>query len=116
MECRNPSQYKTLPCFNFLSTGYCKYEHKCHFIHDERIRYNKPVDRRYISDKRNSTMSEEGYMLIYWPQMYYPSREYSPEMVSKDEIVNSTWKRFVEDMYLFKPYVIHSGLIYNFST
>lgn len=114
MDYKNPTQYKTLPCFNFLSTGHCSFEHKCFFIHDERVRHNKVFNRKQISDRKNAPMSEEGYMLIYWPQMYHTSRDYFPETVCNDVVVNHIWKRFIEDLHLFRIPVVHSTYICNF--
>ena len=93
---------KNLPCITFVSTGSCKYNNKCNFLHSKSIYSNYPINKKEINIKQNKH-SQIDHVLV-WPKIEYSSDNINSEYIlsypKNNNIHNislySMWSHFEE--------------------
>lgn len=79
----NDLDYKKLPCFNVISTGFCPYSNLCSFIHDTRfmvpLKNNHKIKKIKASGKMNVT---DRHIFDFAPLDIPNKLEYNPKAES----------------------------------
>ena len=61
-------KYRVYPCLTWLSTGACPYNDRCVFIHDPRIRGERPA-YLYATPGSNATRHSAKASPLFWPDL-----------------------------------------------
>lgn len=100
---KDPADYRTVPCFTFVSAGCCPYYHRCGFIHDPRVLAASDRVRPIIQHLPGSTVHtplDECSAVHRWPRMQHASlkeelppaaRAYLPERPAGGSSGCSKW-------------------------
>lgn len=76
----NDLDYKKLPCFNIISTGFCPYNNLCSFIHDTRFMVELKNDCKIRKIRSSGKMTVSDRHIFDFAPLNVPNKwEYNPK-------------------------------------
>jgi len=90
----DPKENRQLPCFTWVCTGDCMYQHKCRFVHPSNIQNNEKTSITLKSKKREKSGHVDD--TFFWPKMENRTND-----IMKEYELPIPDKNIKHDIYLF---------------
>lgn len=79
----NDLDYKKLPCFNIISTGFCPYNNLCSFIHDKKFMIESKNHHKITKNRPSGKMTVSDRHIFDFAPLNAPNKwEYNPKIES----------------------------------